>query len=277
MGPQNVKISTDMKTLILLVERLIGEIVYSTILRKLYKGVPVSFKDVIKEVSVISKESAELLIKLVKPLQGIGYRESSRTHLHYYRLEQGNFIFLISYEDFEELKLILRSLISELNRLVKVYPEAFEKLNLHIAIAADRDYRPAENIKEMFTSLGLTVTGKKPLKVKLIGKIELPIHVIEQGESEDITTGGIEDLLTRLIEVQRPELQELIKEIEKTYGSKLTGRQRFLIYLALLDNKPRIKSLYNTLREKILEQVDEAKIRQTLQNIITALEEALRH
>jgi len=216
-----------MKTLILLVEGLAEEIVYSSILERLYGGRQVKCRD-----------APTPLKTLIGPLT---------RRAKCYTLEHGDLAVIANCGGYENLKNTFRQLLLRLRR--RKLLEALRQLDIRIAIAADRDKNPAESIRGVLSSMGLQTTGGDALTVEL-GGAKLTIHVIEQGGEGGTATGEIEDELRKLVETLKPELQRAAEKIEEAYGP-LTDKQKLLIYLALLERKPKIRELYELFREAV--------------------------
>ncbi|WP_193322840.1 hypothetical protein [Pyrobaculum calidifontis] len=221
MGPQEVR----RKTLILLTEGLVEEIVYSSMLEKLYGGRQVECED-----------APTPLEALIDPL----IRRAKC-----YTLEHGDLIVIVNSRGYENLRNTIRQLLTQ-----PELPEALGQLDLRIAVAADRDKNPTESIRGVLSSMGLQATGGDTLTVELGNGAKLAIHVIEQGGEGDTATGEIEDELRKLVETLKPELQHAAKKVEEIYGP-LTDKQKLLIYLALLERKPKIRELYELFREAV--------------------------
>jgi len=221
MGPQEVR----RKTLILLTEGLVEEIVYSSILEKLYGGRQVECED-----------APTPLEALIDPL----IRRAKC-----YTLEHGDLIVIVNSRGYENLRNTIKQLLTQ-----PELPEALSQLDLRIAVAADKDKNPAESIRGVLSSMGLQTTKGDALTVELGTGAKLTIHVIEQGGEGGTATGEIEDELRKLFEALRPELQRAAEKVEEAYGP-LTDKQKLLIYLALLERKPKIRELYELFRETI--------------------------
>jgi len=220
MGPQEVR----RKTLILLTEGLVEEIVYSSMLEKLYGGRQIE-----------CEHAPTPLEALIDPL----IRRAKC-----YTLEHGDLIVIVNSRGYENLRNTIRQLLTQ-----PELPEALGQLDLRIAVAADRDKNPTESIRGVLSSMGLQATGGDTLTVEL-GGAKLTIYVIEQGDEGGTATGEIEDELRKLVETLRPELQRAAEKVEEAYGP-LTDKQKLLIYLALLDRKPKIRELYELFREAV--------------------------
>ena len=217
-----------MKTLILLVEGLAEEIVYSSILERLYGGRQVKCRD-----------APTPLKTLIGPLM---------RRAKCYTLEHGDLAVIANCGGYENLKNMIRQLLLRLRR--RKLLEALRQLDLRIAVAADRDKNPAESIRGVISSMGLQATGGDALTVELGNGAKLTIHVIEQGGEGGTATGEIEDELRKLVETLRPELQRAAEKVEEAYGP-LTDKQKLLIYLALLERRPKIRELYELFREAV--------------------------
>ncbi|ABL88638.1 hypothetical protein Pisl_1482 [Pyrobaculum islandicum DSM 4184] len=126
----------------------------------------------------------------------------------------------------ETLKLLLKR---------RELAEALRDTATHIVIAADRDKRPTQAIKDMLQSLGYTPAESGGTTV--IPPLGLPIHVIEQGGQEDTATGQIEDELLKLVELVHPDLTHAAARLEEAHGA-LDNK---LLYLALLNRRPGIR------------------------------------
>lgn len=126
----------------------------------------------------------------------------------------------------EALKLLLKR---------RELAEALRDTAIHIVIAADRDKRPTQAIKDMLQSLGYTPAESGGTTV--IPPLGLPIHVIEQGGREDTATGQIEDELLKLVELVHPGLTQAAARLEEAHGA-LDNK---LLYLALLNRRPGIR------------------------------------
>ena len=218
-----------MKTLILLVEGSTEEVVYSSILKKLYSGRKVECRD-----------APTPLKTLIRPLM----IRPPRGRLTCYVLERGDLVVIVNCGGYENLKNMIRRLLKRRELL-----EALTQLDIRIAIAADRDKNPAESIRGLLSSMGLQATGGDTLTVEF-GGAKLAIHVIEQGDEWGTATGEIEDELRKLVETLRPELQRAAEKVEEAYGP-LTDKQKLLIYLALLERRPKIRELYELFREAV--------------------------
>jgi len=216
-----------MKTLILLVEGLAEEIVYSSILERLYGGRQVKCRD-----------APTPLKTLIGPLM---------RRAKCYTLEHGDLAVIANCGGYENLKNTIRQLLPRLRR--RKLPEALRQLDLRIAVAADKDKHPTESIRGLLSSMGLQATGGDVFTVEL-GGAKLAIYVIEQGGEGGTATGEIEDELRKLVETLRPELQRAAEKVEEAYGP-LTDKQKLLIYLALLDRRPKIRELYELFREAV--------------------------
>jgi len=216
-----------MKALILLVEGLAEEIVYSSILERLYGGRQVKCRD-----------APTPLKTLIRPLM---------RRAKCYTLEHGDLALIANCGGYENLKNMIRQLLLRLRR--RKLLEALRQLDLRIAVAADKDKNPTESIRGLLSSMGLQATGGDTLTVEL-GGAKLTIYVIEQGDEGGTATGEIEDELRKLVETLRPELQRAAEKVEETYGP-LTDKQKLLIYLALLERRPKIRELYELFREAV--------------------------
>jgi len=213
-----------MKTLILLVEGLVEEIVYSSMLEQLHGG---------RQVECGGAPTP--LKTLIGPLM---------RRAKCYALERGDLVVVVNCGGYENLKNMAKQLLTH-----PELPEVLRQLDIRIAIAADRDKNPAEGIRGVLSSMGLQATGGDALTVEL-GGAKLAIHVIEQGDEGGTATGEIEDELRKLVETLRPELQRAAEKVEEAYGP-LTDKQKLLIYLALLERKPKIRELYELFREAV--------------------------
>jgi len=217
-----------MKALILLVEGLAEEIVYSSVLEKLHGGRQVKCGD-----------APTPLKTLIGPLM---------RRAKCYTLEHGDLAVITNCGGYENLKNMIRQLLLRLRR--RKLLEALRQLDLRIAIAADKDKNPTESIRGLLSSMGLQATGGDTLTVELGNGAKLTIHLIEQGGEGGTATREIEDELKKLVETLRPELQRAAEKVEETYGP-LTDKQKLLIYLALLERKPKIRELYELFREAV--------------------------
>jgi len=206
-----------MKTLILLVEGLAEEIAYSSILEKLYGGRQVECGG--------APTPLKILIR------------SFMRRAKCYTLERGDLAVIVNCGGYENLRKMARELLTH-----PELPEVLGQLNIRIAIAADKDKNPAESIRGLLSSMGLQTTGGDTLTVEL-GGAKLTIYVIEQGGEGGTATGEIEDELKKLVEALKPELQRAAEKVEEAYGP-LTDKQKLLIYLALLERRPKIRELY---------------------------------
>jgi len=208
------------------VEGLVEEIVYSSMLEKLYGGRQVECKDL------------PTLKELIEP-----FMQRAKC----YAVERGYLVVIVNCGGYENLKNMTRRLLKRRELL-----EALRQLDIRIAVAADRDKNPAESIRGVLSSMGLQATGGDALTVEL-GGAKLAIHVIEQGGEGDVATGEIEDELRKLVEALKPELQHIAKRVEEIYKRSLTDKQKLLIYLALLERKPKIRELYELFRKAVAE------------------------
>jgi len=212
------------KTLILLVEGLVEEIVYSSMLEKLHGGRQVECGG--------APTPLKILIR------------SFMRRAKCYALERGDLVVVVNCGGYENLKNMIKQLLTH-----PELPEVLSQLDIRIAVAADRDKSPAESIRGVLSSMGLQATGGDTLTVEL-GRAKLTIHIIEQGGEGGTATGEIEDELRKLVETLKPELQRAAEKIEEAYGP-LTDKQKLLIYLALLERKPKIRELYELFREAV--------------------------
>jgi len=211
--------------LILLVEGRVEEIVYSSMLEKLYGGRQVKCRG-----------APTPLKTLIEP-----FMQNAKC----YAVERGDLVVIVDGKGYENLKDITKRLLKRRELL-----EALRQLDIRIAIAADKDKNPAESIRGVLSSMGLQTTGGDALIVELGNGTRLTIHVIEQGGEGGTATGEIEDELRKLVETLKPELQRVAEKVEEAYGP-LTDKQKLLIYLALLEHKPKIRELYELFRETI--------------------------
>lgn len=238
-----------MRAAILLVEGSMEEILYTVILRKLYRAGEERCEDINQE-----------LKDLIDPL--------ARRRIKCYTLENGMPIVLINSGGHDNLTGYIRQLLKRREII-----DLARKLELYIVIAADRDRRPYKSIRDLLASMGYQVTGNRIMKIVLEGDTELFICVIEQGEGEGSSTGEIEDHLQKLFEMLRPEFIRILKEINNAHGS-LTDKQKLLIYLALMREKPKIRALREEIKE-ILEATDNEILRKSLSKIIEILDRIL--
>jgi len=211
--------------LILFVEGLVEEIIYSSMLEKLYGGRQVECGDAPTQLEVL----IDPFIRRAKC----------------YTLEHGNLAVIVNSRGYENLRNTIRQLLTQ-----PELPEVLSQLDLRIAIAADRDKSPAESIRGLLSSMGFQATGGDAITIEFGNGAKLAIHVVEQGDEGGTATGEIEDELRKLVEALKPELQHIAKRVEETYGP-LTNKQKLLIYLALLEHKPKIRELYGLFREII--------------------------
>jgi len=248
------------KTLILLVEGLVEKIVYSSTLERLYGGKHIECKNVL--------ESLEL--KSLEELIG-----SIERRIECYTLERGDLVIIVDCGGYENLKEMTRLLLSKRKELlIKV----LKQLDLRMVIAADRDKKPVESIRGLLSSLrssmGFQVTEDDAIAIEFGNGTKLVIHIVEQGGEADTATGGVEDELRKLVETLEPKLQHITKKIEETY-EPLTDKQKLLIYLALLERKPKIREFYEILR-KIMATISRDTIERSLENLVKSLEKALK-
>jgi len=236
------------KALILLVEGLVEEIVYSSVLEKLYGGKQVKCED-----------APRSLRALMEPFM-------RRTKC--YTLERGDLVAIVNCGGYENLKKMTRQLLKRRELI-----EVLKQLDLRIAIAADRDKKPVESIRGLLSSMGFRATEGDVITVELSNGTKLTVHIIEQGGEEGTATGEVEDELRKLVEALKPELQHFAKKIEETHGP-LTDKQKLLIYLALLERKPKIRELRELLRDVMATASGEI-MKQNLENLVKNLRKAL--
>jgi len=237
--------------LILLVEGLVEEIVYSSMLEKLYGGKQVTCEDIPRP-----------LRELIEPV-------TRRTKC--YTLKSGDLVIIVDCGGYENLREMTRQLLKHRRRELL---EVLKQLDLRIAIAADRDKKPAESIRGLLSSMGFQVTEGDIITIEPSNGTKLAIHIVEQGDEGGTATGEVEDELRKLVEALKPELQRIAKKVEETYGS-LTDKQKMLIYLALLERKPKIRELYEIFRE-IMAKASRDTIEQNLENLVKNIEKALK-
>jgi len=236
--------------LILLVEGLVEEIVYSSMLEKLYGGKRVECEDIPRP-----------LRELIEPVM-------RRTKC--YTLERGDLAIIVDCGGYENLKEMTRRLLKRRELL-----EVLKQLDLCIAIAADRDKKPAESIRGLLSSMGFQVTEGDVVTIEFSSGAKLAIHIVEQGGEGDTATGEVEDELRKLVEALKPELQHIAKKIEETY-EPLTDKQKLLIYLALLEREPKIREFYEILRREIMATASRDTIERNLESLVKNLEKALK-
>jgi len=235
--------------LILLVEGLLEEIVYSSMLEKLYGGKQVECESVQKS-----------LREFIGPVM---------QHTNCYILERGDLVVIVNCRGYENLRNMTRQLLKR-----RELREVLKQLDLHIAIAADRDKKPVESIRGLLASMGFQVTEGDVITIEFSGGAKLAIHIVEQGGEGGTTTGEVEDELRKLVEALKPELQHIAKKVEDVY-EPLTDKQKLLIYLALLEHKPKIRELYEILGE-IMVVASRDVIEQNLESLVKSLEKALK-
>jgi len=185
-----------------------------------------------------------------------------------YTLERGDRAIIVNCGGYENLKEMTKRLLKR-----RELTEALEQLDLRIAIAADRDVKPRESIRGLLASKGFRVAGGDAITVEFGGGAKLTIYVVEQGSGEATATGEMEDDLRRLVEALKPELQRFAEKVEEVYGP-LTDKQKLLIYLALLEHKPRIRELYELVKE-VLATANREVVERNLENLIRSLGKAL--
>ncbi len=236
---------------VLLVEGLTEEILYSILLEKLYGGKRVGYEELPKP-----------LRELVEPL---------KKRATYYALENGCLVVLINCGGFDNIKSLLRMLLRR-----EELKEAARELDLRLVIAADKDKRPLESLRGLLSSMSVasTLLNERVLMVELSPDTRLKIYVVEQGTSGEGATEEVEDELEKLIESARPELQSVARRIEEEIRTVLSSKQRFSIYLALLNPRIKARLLREYLRE-LLASIDADTLRRGLQNIARSLGEAL--
>jgi len=240
------------KALILLVEGLVEEIVYSSMLEKLYGGKRVKCENIPRP-----------LREFIEPVM-------RRTKC--YTLERGDLAIIVDCGGYENLKEMTRLLLDKRREsLIKV----LKQLDLRIAIAADRDKKPAESIRGLLSSIGFQVTEGDVITIEFSSGAKLAIHIVEQGGEGGTATGEVEDELRKLVEALKPELQYIAKKIEETY-EPLTDKQKLLIYLALLEREPKIREFYEILRREIMATASRDTIEQNLENLVKNIEKALK-
>lgn len=240
-----------MKAAILLVEGLTEEILYSTLLKRLYGA---------KQVGL--EELPKTLRELVSPL-------GERINCF---IRRNGYVILINCGGFEGLRVAMRHLLKrgELKEVVREF-------ELHLVIAADKDKNPLESLRGLLSSMNAKVESVmgRILVTELLRGIKVRIHVLEQGVSGEGATGEIEDELGKLIEIGKPELQSAVRSVEEVLHTTLTSKQKLLIYLALLNPKIKTRLLSRALKE-VLTEIDVDVIRHGLQDILKNLEEVLR-
>ena len=249
-----------MKALILLVEGLVEEIVYSSILEKLYGGKQVTCEN-------MPRPLRELITPITTYIE-----ERAKCYTLCYTLERGDLITIVDCKGYENLKNTIRLLLDkQKDLLIKV----LKQLDLRIAIAADRDKKPAESIRGLLSSMGFQVTEGDVLTIEFSGGAKLAIHIVEQGGEGGTATGEVEDELRKLVEAVKPELQHIAEKIEEIY-KPLTDKQKLLIYLALLEREPKIRELYEILRREVIATASRDTIEQNLESLVKNLEKALK-
>jgi len=192
-----------------------------------------------------------------------------------YIIERRDLVIIVDCGGYKNLKEMTRLLLDKQKELlIKV----LKQLDLCIAIAADRDKKPVESIRGLLSllrsSLGFQVTEGDIVTIKFSSGTKLTIHIVEQGREGDTATGEVEDELRKLVEAVKPELQHIVKKIEESY-EPLTDKQKLLIYLALLRDKPKIRKFYEILRG-IMAAASRDTIERNLENLVQNLEKALK-
>jgi len=170
---------------------------------------------------------------------------------------------------YENLKRMVRLMLKRRELI-----EALKQLDLRIAIAADRDKKPAESVRGLLSSMGLRVTEDVAITIEFGGGAKLTMHIVEQGGLGSAATGEVEDELRKLVEALKPELQRLAEKVEEIY-KPLTDKQKLLIYLALLEHKPKIRELYELFKE-IMASASREAVEQNLKNLVKNLGKALK-
>ncbi|ACB39443.1 hypothetical protein Tneu_0498 [Pyrobaculum neutrophilum V24Sta] len=230
-----------MRAVVLLLEGQTEEILYYTLLKRVYKAQEAN-----------CAETPEKLRDLLEPL---GRRKCLKVRQVY--------VAMCNCSGVENIKETLKLLLKR-----RELAEALRDTAIHIVIAADRDERPAQAIKDMLQSLGYTPAESGGTTV--IPPLGLPIHVIEQGGREDTATGQIEDDLLKLVELVHPDLTQAAARLEEAHGA-LDNKQKLLLYLALLNRRPGIRKLYKAVK-RLLKNADETALRQALKNIVEQLD-----
>ena len=232
---------------ILLVEGITEEKLYIKLLEKLYNTKRIKFTELPPPIK-------SLLEPLEKRTTNMIIEENSRE----------KYLALIQCGGYENIKGMLRMLLKR-RELV----EALKQTRFNIIVAADLDKDPIKSIKDTVASLHLPVEARNNhIAVKVQGQ-NLNIRIIQQGYKKPGATGQIEDNLEGLLKTLYPELIEAIKVIEETTKEKLDSKQKLLIYLALLEQKPKIRNLYETIGKHL----EKANINQlhSLGNIVQEL------
>lgn len=236
----------------LLVEGLTEKLVYSTLLEKLYKARKVNDDSLPKD----------LKMAVVEPLKSKAEKQFTCYALG------GGFIVLVNCEGYDNINFMLKLLLAR-----REFLDVVKELDLKLVIAADRDRRPMESIRNALRSWGLPVSGEGLLNVGLPNGVQLVVHVVEQGSEAEGATGEVEDELAELAEVLEPRLQNAIKRVEEACG-ELSSKQKLLLFLALARPRPKVRELNKEL-EEILRAADENLLKQGLRKIMESLSAAL--
>lgn len=255
------------KLVLLLVEGSTEEIVYLNLLEKLYNMERTSCKTL-----------PETARKLIEPLLDMAVTRlkclSSKTE------QPKRHVVLVNCGGYERAKKLLKLLLKRYE-----LPYALEEFETTLAIAADMDKNPLEGVKGVLNSLKNTLnlefeTANHNTIEVLIGRghgkqARLEIHVIEQGLHDNNSTRQIEDELQNILEEAAKHLatdKNLVDMVRE--NNNLTSKQKLLIYLALLDNKIKVRKLLDKLNE-ILDRVERDILAKGLKNLVEKLEKTL--
>jgi len=247
------------KLVLLLVEGVTEEIVYLNLLKKLYN---------MEEIDC--EKLPETARTLIEPLP------RRTTRCLYLKTEYlDRYVILLNCGGYEYIKKLLK-LILKRHEL----STALRKSEVVIAIAADRDKNPFKDIETALSSLNIEFRPQQhnilEISIGYEQQTKLRIHVIEQGmQTNNKVTGEIEDELESMLEEVIGYLateKNLVNAIRKT--ESLTTKQRFLLYLALLDHQIKIRKLFDKLNE-VLNRADKDMLAKKLGSLVEKLEKAI--
>lgn len=176
----------------------------------------------------------------------------------------GGLVLIVEAGGYSALQAALRELLRRAGEPDSGLARLAREHEVHVVIVADRDVEPLQGMGGLLASLGLSpaaVGGAWELEVGGGGRIRL--RVLEQGVPGG--TGQIEDELQAAVAAARPDVAARARCL-----GELTPKQKLLVYLALLGERPKVRQLAGELAE-VLKAADEAALGPLIERLKAAL------